>query len=777
MEQSIINRIEELNYNTSDNINSIQNLTIPHLIEDEDTRLVLQSTYRYDGRFYSIPYTQKITIINIYPLPVTSNINNNQIFIETMSNALKKGYIRPFALFLEGKFIKWSDITIVKDHSYSYLLISGVEYEAIKSYAILDIPYGVSYSEGNKVLTRTYNTNCGLYFSIDGLMTDSYNAYSKIEFKSDKIAYNEFDAGDIITIPSYNGQLTNIKNILPFLNGEFRPDIRDSIENLGLGLFKPNTELYQNAKYLVFYNLNSNPSKDLLYKVLNRDKLKEYLINGTNSEYLNTLKENFEFEFEYDKDYETNLSDALNYIMKYDSSLMNKVYKDRSLIETVEYTGKEILSMIRDNKLTMNRRLFKGLPCYVMIFKNNRLYEKFNTLRYDGTHFTVLMDEIEEDDKLEFLFFKYIKNNNSSIKVTKNSPLLTSAYYDLENCSLFSIEIENSKFPVSEADLVDFSTIKYEVPFQCTPTTNKYEYNITLDNEFYYDRKLYLSHNRQFRYCYYNINTDCLGVTLSSDFRFCHNIDKYMVFINGLLIPKENIVLNIMDGENPFDELSIYTNITMHEGDLIEIFYLPLEITNVITTPNTIPETGDIMLDGSNLEYNLSKDLYLFFINGAKIHTCDIDDIGKNQVKLKSDIGSISNLQVIKHIEKIDDLYILFKLEDDKWNTFIDSLPLEIFDELFNTDETLISNTRELVANASIPMRKLIFEIYKNFYSDSGSDEIDYYYTEDNSLLGNNDVDKNGNYIIRSSDAANNDKATLDRSNTNNGEEDKSAYE
>lgn len=806
--KEVTDYIDNLNYHISDNIIDIQYHAVPHIMRD--TRINVQNKYRYSDKIYKLANPDGMVILNVSLFPYSGNINNNPLFIDTMSNTLKKGNIRPFMLFLNGKFIKWSDITIVKDYSHTYLIVKFNE--LITSKYIVEIPCGVQYVENNIDFTRSrMSDDIELYFDIDGKFCTLEYAYTKIKLKSNNIILDtpipkkiEFDNINEDTEPvlkslniedvnngNYNILISSNRfidietskyNILHFHDGLLDTSIiydESFIDKIGMGVYIFNKELDGENIFLVFGNTNVNKSLNYSSYIKMKNKLLEYLSSNDvlkfSLAYDICTKNKVNNKYQLSNTYEDNVSNLIKNITSQNYNILNELYKSRSLIHIEEYTGAELKKLLDGNFLKMHRRVYKGLVCGVMIFRNNRLYENYNTIKYENVKFSVLIDDINDDDKFEFLFIKYVKNNSSTIKISKDKPIKTSDYYDLENCSLFSIELENAKYPISSKDLVDLSTIKYEVPFKYEKVENsKNEYNVTLDDEFYYDRRLYISHNRQFRYCYYNINNDCLGVTLSPDFRFCHNIKKYMVFINGKLIPRDNVVLTIMDKDQPFDELSLYINITMHKGDIIEIFYMPMEINNILSTPNEIPESGIIEVDSNNLEYSLSRDLYLFFINGKKVHKSDLVDIDREKVQLINDIDTRIDLQIISHIVKDDNLYNLFNTSDS-FNEFIDTIPNDVLNELFCGKENIISNTLEKVAFESIDMKLLRYEIYKNFFSEFSNSELEYTFNEDEALTENYNIDKGGNFIIRSSDTYE-EKAELNRSDTNNGEEEKSHY-
>lgn len=110
-----------------------------------------------------------------------------------------------------------------------------------------------------------------------------------------------------------------------------------------------------------------------------------------------------------------------------------------------------------NNLLEASRWNISQQDNYVMIFKNNTLYDKYNTIRYTDISFIVELDnsETKDDDVFEFVFFlnanntiiekkcdtvndlkleipeNYISNSENSIRVDKNNDKMDKGSYSL----------------------------------------------------------------------------------------------------------------------------------------------------------------------------------------------------------------------------------------------------------------------------------------------------------------------------------------------------------
>ena len=126
----IIEKIEELRHNTTTAIQQVQESKVPAIYK---MKAEIQQTYFMDGMEYV--YNGGKLIILIKNLPIYYNLQRN-VFEDSMINMVNNKEIHPFLIFLNGKFVKWSDIKLVHDFKHRYILIEN--FSLSNSYVPMD---------------------------------------------------------------------------------------------------------------------------------------------------------------------------------------------------------------------------------------------------------------------------------------------------------------------------------------------------------------------------------------------------------------------------------------------------------------------------------------------------------------------------------------------------------------------------------------------------------------------------------------------------------------
>ena len=103
-----------------------------------------------------LPYTSiENSLPNVYSIPFKEAVEAKDIY--------------PLLIFINGKFIKWSDITLVKDVFYSYLIIANINSidDKFDIHTITIPEVKITYKENNS----TFDGNCIFFFDSN---TDLY---------------------------------------------------------------------------------------------------------------------------------------------------------------------------------------------------------------------------------------------------------------------------------------------------------------------------------------------------------------------------------------------------------------------------------------------------------------------------------------------------------------------------------------------------------------------------------------------------------------------------
>ena len=138
-------------------------------------------------------------------------------------------------------------------------------------------------------------------------------------------------------------------------------------------------------------------------------------------------------------------------------------------------------------------------------------------------------------------------------------------------------------------------------------------------------KSINIASKHQFHYMYYNILREGQTIFgLEPEFRFCHNKNQFMIFVNNKKLNFSDWSLEIVNNKKDF--LTIKTLTPLNKGDRIHIFYIPEAYEEIILNSH-LSQFGDIIVDTSNLGYSFDKDLFMIFVDGKKINNEDIQNI------------------------------------------------------------------------------------------------------------------------------------------------------
>lgn len=680
--------VDELRHHTVNMIEDIQVAGIPTVYDIQATKVF---SYTYDGIEYANnTWGTQIFICN--NLPFNKRLCKHTVFIDSIANMVKNKEVRPFLIFLNGKAVKWSNCSIIKDWNYTYLIISETN-PADTDIECVVFPCNIKYGEDNNILDQDEFAH--LYFDKDGLLTENAdNIAFRIEVIDDHVIGETLDySNEYIEVNNEYTKLATEKNILVFENSKLFSDSKYYIQEHGKDIFTYLRDA-DSAIFKTFYYTKSNDYYGLLYKIPNGSATKANMINKAKGQEIPTLYDNFmppfDFKLYRNKTYDVNVADAVKYIMNYDMSLLVQYYKDQCNMKAYTYTGLELMKMIPEEGgyLVLPRGKYNGLEEYVIVFRNNELYEFNKQITYSPTEFKIpIFNHVEPDDIIEILHFMNVDNSYYSLIVNENMDYLPSNLrYD--NFLLFG----NSPSGKQAYDTFSVeNSIQYDIDFNYKnnfDSNGKYSgTTIKLADPYYNDKLINICSKRQFRHMYYNIFFDRTSFDLSPDFRFCHEKNRYLVFVNNIRLQSSDWTLNIMSTGNERKYVNITTKQDLHFGDRIEIFYLPDSFEEVSISNNNSKKYGDICVEMDDLGYSFDKDLFMIFVNGHMINYNFIENINNHRIRIKNDSTSNSGLQTIHNITVLKFLQpgeLLGKLwsYSDKWSNATDALSSYEYHEL-----------------------------------------------------------------------------------------------
>lgn len=677
--------VDELRHHTASMIQSMQMAGVPMLY---DVQPYKKNEYTFNNyKYINQTYGTQIFMCNNLPFNKRDD-NPQRIYTDSIPNLVAKKKMRPVILFLNGRAIKWTDCTVIKDWSHTYIIIRNTNTTENNLECII-FPCNIRYGEDNNVLDSALNIE-HMYFNRDGLLTEDIKDVSfRIETIDSNINGNtQYDSNNI-KIPTECDQITSDKNILVFENGKLFSDSRFYISDRGKNIFKYDTSErnIKNAVFKTFYYTKANNYLGLLLKVPNQKLIEDNIINNQTLT-LDKFNSVFDFKLYRSKPYNINIAEAVSYIMSYDMSLLIQYYKSMSNIKSYILTGEDIVKRIANDRkpgfllLPRNRR--NNLDDYIMVFVDDELYEYNYQIEYYGKEFSIpVFNHIQKESIVEILHFYNVNNNVRTLTVHEGEDDYISEDFRYDNFLLFG----NALSELNGVEQDEEIHIAYNLDYSYKNNYNSNKYistSIKLNDRNYYNKKLNIVSKRQFRYMYYNILEDKNSFNLAPSFKYCQIKNHYMVFVNKRKLTFQEFDINIAVGETTREWNFITTQSILHEGDRIEVFYLPDGYEEINVVNENSKGYGEICINTDELDYPFDKDLFLIFVNNKKINYNSLENISNNRIRIKNKDGVLDNVTVIKLLHPDLLLSKLFSYSDS-WSNSIDSLNSKEYEQLLLT--------------------------------------------------------------------------------------------
>lgn len=575
-DKRVIDNIESLIHNTTGRIRDVQSNLIPFYNTG-----VIKHVDAY--RMYNVPYmpdSDYQTIILVSDLRLKDTAYPQQyrgVWRQTMRDAFFLNIIHPFLLFINGKFIKWSNIEIVNDVHYTYIICNNTYYPDTDKIDIIQLPFNVFYDENGN-----YEENTKIMFKFDdnGKLSDIGQTIISYDDNISDIHMDSFDA-PLGNIKGWD--ISNIKdniklfpeNFIIFKDGILYRDADILIDPMNvISIDNGNSEGIIEGR--VFYDNTSNVPKNNVYQFHGNDYISELMKQTQQSDedvpyYITKLREDFNFDFEVSKTYEQNIVDSINYIYEYNPQLLYPAHTSPITIRS--WTGKQIKELIdKDNNLVMIRDKYNNHQTFIMPFLNGELYKYHDQIIYNLSTFILpIYGELQDDDLLEIIYFRNVDNFTITGCVTHDDPLVSlDGYIDRDDLLVYADRHHDMKFPTIGFN----SRLAYRIDYNWNNETKE----MSFDDEYYYGRDLAFVSKNRFIYIGYNLRKNCFKFQLSDEFKYCDNQKQFMIFINGRKLSQDEFNITILKNTRPFDDLFIYTAKTLHPGDKMDVFYVPYPI-------------------------------------------------------------------------------------------------------------------------------------------------------------------------------------------------------
>lgn len=678
--QKFIDRVEDLKHHTRTNILDVQKCRCPMV---RNIYLNYQFEYWYDGYKYNI-WEDNVHLYAVNEIPYCyDNETKNTVFMDKLETLVDQDKVWPFLLFINNKVVPWSKITIIKDYDYSYLRIDNEVDDFSTSAILVYFPLGskeIRYGEDEDYL-REANIN-GLYFDKDYNLLESPEFEElgvRFEFTSDifmKILKTTDIATPVITngvettemlltfeFPDFDkGNSITTDNILIFGNdgkiiGAGNTRLNDKFGSAPYGILYASKDFTDLNCYLIFMYFNKNTNQNLSYlytkEDLDEEKMKNAYHHYADQAYgsiVSTGSLPFDFNFSRNEIYSKNITNSMKYISRYDFSLWNKVFIDESPIKSFTYTGREF-KQLADLKsyVRFSRKHSELIEDVVMMFVNSELYQHNIDISYSNNTINIPAFGILDDDVVELVMFTKCNNNVLNLVVAdENTPVYIHPEYNLTDCYIMDNQISIGSY-LNTPESAE-GRKQYICEIESVTEVEDNHYLIHFSDVSHYGRTLKIVPKNQFRYYKYGNVEGQHKIILPQQFNYCHDIDRYIVFVNGRKIDKTEYTITIMNEYRPFDKLVLYVTTILDKSDRVDVFYVPEYLVEKYKTQE-ITTNGIIMLttDYPKL-YALSKHTCMVFVNGLKINPLDIKDVNMNKILVDTKYKNIHNVTIVEYI-------------------------------------------------------------------------------------------------------------------------------
>ena len=228
------------------------------------------------------------------------------------------------------------------------------------------------------------------------------------------------------------------------------------------------------------------------------------------------------------------------------------------------------------------------------------------------------------------------------------------------------------------------------------------------------------------------INYPAYRIRLDRRFRYCDNPKQYLLFINGRRMRQDSFLVTIPKHTRPFNAMYLYTAKFVKPTDRIELFYLPYEMTDINFPEDKrveLNKNGYLTYPRGALDVPLSRDLYMFFINGKKIPAADIIDVDSSTIRVNVDTNTLHYPMITAiNLNKISS--VVDYLHDDEQMSTYDALIKFIrnhrlgykeLDRMLGASITMSDNESDKIW-LDVAKIAILNEVIRDFWVTSGYD-------------------------------------------------------
>lgn len=340
--------------------------------------------------------TIKIKLYDAWDNHYLSNDKNRIYFKKNYLEAFNLNEVDGYVLMINNKFIKWTDIDIIRSDRFVTLSIKKPSSFIVKDVVLIRLPCRVIYSETG------YMPDNGIKlfgFDTNGNFGSDINIYA-VNNRLRELVYTDTKFDNIFIDTNLDHKITKSNLFVFDEDGKFITRDNYTISSANIFTYIP---IDTGKKYTLYciWDDTENSNEDNLALIPNDTRVRQYLRNyNTNTNMDNDYPvdlQQLNKEFDYsvvkhksDKSYDDNISDSMNGIFNYNKNKFDSVYEEVRPVNIAEYSENYMNSLKRNIRITIDEtNLPLLLHSYIVEGINLIELNEFNKDKYIGK--TVIM--------------------------------------------------------------------------------------------------------------------------------------------------------------------------------------------------------------------------------------------------------------------------------------------------------------------------------------------------------------------------------------------------
>ncbi len=315
----------------------------------------------------------KIKLYDAWDNHYLSNDKDRIYFKKNYLEAFNLNEVDGYILMINNKFIKWTDIDIIRSDRFVTLSIKKPSSFVVKDVVLIRLPCKVIYSETG------YMPDNGIKlfgFDTNGNFGSDINIYA-VNNRLRELVYTDTKFDNIFIDTNLDHKITKSNLFVFDEDGKFITRDNYTISSANIFTYIP---IDTGKKYTLYciWDDTENTNEDNLALIPNDTRVRQYLRNyNTNTNMdndypvdLQQLNKEFDYsvvQHKSDKSYDDNISDSMNGIFNYNKNKFDSVYEEVRPVNIEEYSEAYMNSLKRNIRITIDEtNLSQLLHSYIV---------------------------------------------------------------------------------------------------------------------------------------------------------------------------------------------------------------------------------------------------------------------------------------------------------------------------------------------------------------------------------------------------------------------------